>query len=69
MYESVYEGLMWFYERLVPGGYIFVHDCANQEFLGSKEALIRFSEETGVGYVMVPDNCGTAVITKSFLNG
>lgn len=67
LYESVYAGLIWFYEKLAPGGYIFVHDCVNQEFLGSKEALIRFSEQTGVGYVIIPDSCGTAVITKSFL--
>ncbi len=64
LYEPIYAGLTWFYPRLVRGGYIFVHDCCNAEYKGARQALLDFSQKHQVGYVILPDEHGTAVITK-----
>ena len=38
--ESIYQGLMYFYPRLVAGGYIFVHDY-NSSLRGVEKAVDR----------------------------
>lgn len=65
LYQPIKAGLEYFYPRLECGGYIFVHDCniGHDNFKGSRKALLEFVEKTGIGYVMLPDNC-TAVITR-----
>ena len=64
LFQPTYEGLKYFYPRLSHGGYIFLHDYSSYAYLGVKEALRRFSEETSVPYSIVPDLCGSAVIAK-----
>ncbi len=64
LYQPIYEGLKFFYPRLSKGGYIFVHDCRNLGYLGSRQALLDFCEEMSVGYVLLQDEWGSAVITK-----
>ncbi|MCL4405024.1 TylF/MycF family methyltransferase [Patescibacteria group bacterium] len=61
LWEPTYNGLKFFYPRLEKGGYIFIHDCAGSNAGG---ALRKFSQETGVPYLMLPDAYGTAVIAK-----
>jgi O-methyltransferase len=64
LYEPVYQGLCFFYPRLVPGGYIFVHDCGNEFFGGVKKAVQRFAEENNLSYFPINDICHTCVFTK-----
>lgn len=61
---STYEGLAFFYPRLVEGGYIFIHDY--QAISGIEQAIYRYINETGVSLKLVPlgDTSGTVVITK-----
>lgn len=63
--KSFYCGLEYFYPRMSPGGYIFVHDYNNILFTGVKRAVHRFEHEQG-GLKIVPlsDVGGTAVIVK-----
>jgi len=63
--ESIYEGLKFFYSRLVEGGYIFVHDY-NSSLLGVENAVDRYEIEKGIALnkVPIPDANGTLVITK-----
>ena len=65
LYGPLYEGLRFFWPRLAEGGYIFVHDYNNHEYLGAKQAVRQFCAEQGVGYTPLLDSCGTAVIAKS----
>ena len=64
LYQPIYEGLVYFYPRIVKGGYIFVHDYRSRYYRGVREALMRFSDEQGISYVVLPDNTGTAIIVK-----
>jgi len=64
LYQPIYAGLSYFYPRLVKYGYIFVHDYRSKYYRGVKAALTRFADEYGISYSVLPDNTGTAVITK-----
>lgn len=64
LYNPIYAGLSYFYPRVISGGYIFVHDYRSKYYRGVKEALIRFAEEFGISYCVLPDNTGTAIIVK-----
>lgn len=63
LFEPIYQGLLYFYERLEKGGYIFVHDY-NGKLYGAKKAVHRFSEELNVPYVPLSDLCGSVVFSK-----
>jgi O-methyltransferase len=63
LFEPIYQGLLYFYDRLEKGGYIFVHDY-NGKLYGAKEAVQRFSEEFNVPYVPLSDLCGSVVFSK-----
>ncbi|MCR4924799.1 MAG: TylF/MycF family methyltransferase [Clostridiales bacterium] len=65
LYKPIFDGLEYFYPRLVRGGYIFVHDCVNKGYLGAREAVLEFCAKHKVGYVVLPDEWGTAVLTKA----
>lgn len=64
LFEPIYTGLQFFYPRLQAGGGIFVHDFNNCEYKGSSAAVRKFSEEQGVPYLCLTDECGSAVILK-----
>ncbi len=63
--ESIYAGLVYFYPRLVDGGYIFVHDY-NSALLGVERAVERYEEKIQKTLCKVPicDANGTLIITK-----
>lgn len=63
--NSIYEGLKYFYPRLVKGGYIFVHDYNNIFLEGVKAAIEKFEEEYGeIIKIPMSDVGGTLIITK-----
>lgn len=64
LYQPTMAGLEYFYPRLAKGGYIFVHDCRNREYVGARMAVKEFTRKQGIGYVCLCDEQGTAVITK-----
>lgn len=64
LYDPIYNGLQYFYPRLVKGGYIFIHDFNNDAYLGSKQAVVKFCTENNISFVPLPDSCGSAIITK-----
>lgn len=67
LYQPIKAGLEYFYPRLAKGGYIFVHDCniGNINYRGARVALLEFCEKNKIGYVMLPDDYCTAVLTKA----
>ena len=64
LYDPILEGLRFFYPRLSPGGYIFVHDFNNDHYKGAHQAVLEFCRNTGIGYTPLPDSGGTAVLSK-----
>jgi O-methyltransferase len=64
LYNPILEGLEYFYPRLSPGGYIFVHDYNNSPYEGVKQAINEFRDKTGVSFFPLPDWGGTMVIIK-----
>ncbi|MCL2494820.1 MAG: TylF/MycF family methyltransferase [Oscillospiraceae bacterium] len=66
LYQPTLAGLRFFRERLSPGGYIFVHDYQNPVYVGVKAAVRDFCESSGDTYFLLPDTCGSAVITRPY---
>jgi O-methyltransferase len=64
LYKPIYDGLAFFYPRLSPGGFIFVHDYNNKDYPGVKAALRKYCEEEKISCFPLVDPCGTAVLTK-----
>ena len=64
LYKPTLSGLHYFYQRLSPGGCIFVHDYNNRRYRGVRSAVDEFSKATGAPVVQLPDMAGTVIITK-----
>lgn len=65
LYYPTLAGLEFFYPRMSPGGYIFVHDFGAHILLGVREAVIEFCKKENVGYVTFRDGASTtAVVVK-----
>jgi O-methyltransferase len=65
LYEPIYQGLIYFYPRMVKGGYIFVHDVNNDSYKGAAKAVEQFSAEQGITFLPIPDSCGSVVFIKN----
>ncbi|MDR2564224.1 MAG: TylF/MycF family methyltransferase, partial [Prevotellaceae bacterium] len=55
LYEPIYQGLQFFYPRLVKGGYIFVHDYNESRYPGAKAAVKKFCKETDISFFPLSD--------------
>jgi O-methyltransferase len=64
LYKPTYDGLSFFWPRLVPGGYIFVHDFNNAGYGGVRAAVSRFCAENKNNFFPLSDAAGTAVFCK-----
>jgi O-methyltransferase len=64
LYEPLYQGLLFFYPRLVPGGYIFIHDFNNDAYPGARRAVEQFCSEQKINFLPIPDLGGSAIIIK-----
>lgn len=66
LYRPTLEGLKYFYERLSPGGYIFIHDYNHKLFPGVYAAVRDFEKIIGYKICKCPvsDLGGTLIITK-----
>jgi O-methyltransferase len=66
LYEPTLNALEFLYERMSPGGYLFVHDYNNRESnFACRRALDLFLEGVPERIVELPDLWGTAVVRKS----
>lgn len=64
MYQPIYEGLRYFWQRLESGGCIVVHDYASPHWPGVKQAVREFSAREKAAFVPLSDLCGSAVFVK-----
>jgi O-methyltransferase len=66
LYESAVQGLRFFYPRLVPGGYFFLHDFNSTESNHAIErAVSEFMADKPEMPMEIPDEWGSAVFRKS----
>ncbi|MDE6456061.1 MAG: TylF/MycF family methyltransferase [Dysosmobacter sp.] len=65
LYKPILAGLEYFYPRLSPGGYIFVHDFVPLSFgPGVRTAVREYCSAHNISYVPMLDRQGSVVITK-----
>jgi O-methyltransferase len=64
LFKPIYNGLLFFYPKLVTGGYIFVHDFNNDNYKGARKAVEQFCSETNISFTPIPDSGGSVVINK-----
>jgi O-methyltransferase len=64
LYQPVYNGLKYFYPRLVKGGYIFISAYSSTYFLETKQAIRKYCEEEGITLFPLSDLSGSAIIMK-----
>lgn len=65
LYKPIYAGLEFFWERLNPGGYIFVDDLGHKDLKGVRKAILDFCKKEKVGYVSIYDGTdATAIFAK-----
>jgi O-methyltransferase len=64
LYEPIYNGLQFFYPRLLKGGYILVHEYNNAHYTGVKKAVMKYSKEMDIPFFPLQDSGGTAVFMK-----
>lgn len=64
LYEPILRGLEYFYPRIVPGGYIFVHDYNDALYPGAKQAVREFCAREHLNFFPLSDGWGTAVLCK-----
>ena len=64
LYTPIKEGLNYFYNRLIPGGYIFVHDFNNENYPGARAAVEEFCSNNKINFIPIPDLGGSAIIVK-----
>ena len=62
LHDPILAGLEYFYPRLYPGGYIFVHDFGGLS--GVNSAVIEFCEKMRISYTRIPDYNTSAVLQK-----
>lgn len=64
--ESTYQGIQFFYPKIVEGGILYIHDYNSSHLSGVKNAVKRYEKDNHVRLKKVPlaDQCGTLVIIK-----
>jgi O-methyltransferase len=65
VYEPTLAGLTYFYPRMTPGGYIFVHDYNSPESeYAIRRAVKKFMQDKPEKLIELPDIAGSIVIRK-----
>jgi O-methyltransferase len=64
LYQPVYNGLKYFYPRLVKGGYIFITAYSNDVYCGARQAIKEYCKEEGITLFPLSDLCSSAIIIK-----
>jgi hypothetical protein len=69
LYVSLKSALPYFYRRLLPGGYLIIHDYASLSWDGAEMAVDEFFADKQEPIIPLTDACGSAVIRKGYDGG
>jgi hypothetical protein len=64
LYAPMKSGLEYFYPRLVPGGFLILHDYSSLYWDGAEKAIDEFLADKPERVIPVPDKSGTVVVRK-----
>lgn len=65
LYVPIVHALNYFYPRLVPGGYLIVHDYASLDWEGAEQAVDEFFADKPEPVIPLADGCSSMVIRKA----
>ena len=65
LYQPFRAALHFFYDRLVPGGFLVMHDYSSLHWDGAERAVDEFFADKPESVVPVPDGAGTVIVRKS----
>lgn len=65
LYQPTYEGLSYFYPRMVKGGVIIIDDYNSMQYEGVKQAVDSYCEEMEIMVLPLVDIHGACVIVKN----
>jgi hypothetical protein len=65
LYAPMAAALEYFYPRLLPGGFLIVHDYSSLHWDGAERAVHEFFTNKPESVVPLPDSAGSAVIRKT----
>jgi hypothetical protein len=64
LYAPIMSGLEYFYPRMVPGGYLIIHDYGSLTWEGAEKAVDTFFADKPESVIQIPDSSGSAVIRR-----
>ena len=67
LYSPIKSALEYFYPRVVPGGFIIIHDYSSLYWDGAERAVDEFFADKVESIVPLPDAAGSVVIRKARL--
>jgi len=62
LHDPILAGLSFFYDKIVPGGFMLVHDY--NSWLGARKAVSEFFRDKPETPIPMPDKSGSALILK-----
>jgi O-methyltransferase len=65
LYAPMRAGLEFFYPKLVPGGFMIIHDYSSLNWDGVEKAVDEFFADKPERLVPIPDKSGTIVVRKA----
>lgn len=61
LYKPTLAGLEFFWPKMNPGGFIFIHDFGLK---GVEQAVMEYCAKERIGFVRLPDYCHSVVLAK-----
>jgi Macrocin-O-methyltransferase (TylF) len=65
LYAPIYSALEYFYPRLVPGGFLIVHDYSSLSWDGAERAVDEFFTDRAESIIPLTDGAGSVVVRKT----
>ena len=65
LYKPTLDGLRYFWDKMLDGGIIMVHDFDSLKFKGITDAVNQFSREQNVNFTCLPCAGGSAIFQKN----
>jgi Macrocin-O-methyltransferase (TylF) len=65
LYAPMLQALDYFYDRMLPGGYLIVHDYASLAWEGAEQAVDEFFADKPEAAIPLTDGCGSVVVRKA----
>jgi macrocin-O-methyltransferase TylF-like protien len=65
LYAPMLQALEYFYDRMLPGGYLIIHDYASLAWQGAEQAVDEFFADKPEAPIPLTDGCGSVVVRKA----